>query len=68
MQAAVRLGKLREDTYLAIDEIPLRVERAEVFMRTYRDAKMKKQAADLYKAIIEALQHILGWYKRKAGS
>lgn len=64
----MRLGKLREDTYLAIDEIPLRVERAEVFMRTYRDAKMKKQAADLYKAIIEALQHILGWYKRKAGS
>lgn len=64
----MRLGKLREDTYLAIDEIPLRVERAQVFMRTYRDAKMKKQAAELYKAIIDALQHILGWFKRKAGS
>ena len=64
----MRLGKLREDTYVAIDDIPLRVERAEIFMRTYRDAKMKKQAADLYKAIIDALQHILGWYRRKASS
>ena len=53
---------------MAIDEIPLRVERAEIFMRTYSDAKMKSQAADLYKAIIDALQHILKWYKRKAGS
>ncbi|KAL6721426.1 hypothetical protein ACLMJK_000529 [Lecanora helva] len=67
LEAAIRLGKLREDTYEAIDQIPLRLERAEAFMRTYRDAKMKKQAADLYKAVIDALHHILGWYKRKAG-
>ena len=66
-QAAIRLGKLREDTYLAIDDIPLRIERAEVFMRTYTDVRMKKQAADLYVATLDALEHILGWYKRKAG-
>jgi len=64
----VRLGQLREDTYMALDQIPLRVEKAAVFMKLYRDIEMKKQAADLYKAILEALQHILGWYKRKASS
>lgn len=67
-QAAVRLGQLREDTYLALDQIPQRVEKAAVYMKIYRDARMKKQAADLYKAILDALQHILGWYKRKASS
>jgi hypothetical protein len=51
---------------LALDQIPLRVETAAIYMKIYRDAEMKKQAADLYKAILDALQHILGWYKRKA--
>ena len=67
VQAAVRLGKLREDTYEALDQIPIRVERAGIFMQTYRCTEINKHAADLYSAILDALQHILGWYKRKAG-
>ena len=68
IQAAVQLGKLTEDTYDALDQIPLRVERAQFIMRTYSDTKTIDQAACLYQAIIEALTHILTWYKRKAGS
>ena len=68
IQAAVRLGKLTEDTYDALDQIPLRVERAQFIMRTYSDTKIIDQAACLYQAIIDALTHILKWYKRKAGS
>lgn len=64
----MKLGQLREDTYLVLDQIPHRVEKAGVFMKIYKDAKMRKQAADLYKAILDALQHILAWYKRKACS
>lgn len=36
-------------------------------MRTYSDTKFTDQAACLYQAIIDALTHILTWYKRKAG-
>lgn len=68
IQAAVRLGKLTEDTYDALDQIPIRVERAQSIMRTYSDTKFTDQAACLYQAIIDALTHILTWYKRKAGS
>lgn len=65
-QAAIRLGQLREDTYKVLDQIPLQVEKAGALMKVYRNAKMRKQAADLYRAILDALQHILLWYKKKA--
>ena len=68
IQAAIRLGKLTEDTYDALDQIPLHVERAQFIMETYSDTKITDQAACLYQAIIDALTHILTWYKRKAGS
>ncbi|KAK3175058.1 hypothetical protein OEA41_002304 [Lepraria neglecta] len=67
MEAVVRLGQLREETFEAIDQIPLRIQRAQFFVRTYDGANMEEQAAKLYQAIIDALQHILKWYKGKAG-
>ena len=63
----MRIGKLREDTYEALDQIPLRVARAESFMRIYAGTELSKQAADLYSAILDALYHIFAWYNRKAG-
>lgn len=67
-QAAIHLGKLSKETYEAIDEIPVRIKTAQFLMRTYECTKIEEHAAHLYQAIIEALQHILTWYKRKAGS
>ncbi|KAL2045045.1 hypothetical protein N7G274_002820 [Stereocaulon virgatum] len=67
LEAVVRLGELRQDTFEAIDQIPLRIQRAQFFVRTYDSASMEDQAAKLYQAIIDALQHILTWYKRKTG-
>ena len=67
-QAAVHLRKLRKDTLNALDQMPLCIEKAEFFIRTYGYVNVLQQTGNLYLAIIEALQHILGWYKRAAGS
>ena len=48
--------------------MPLCIEKAEFFMRTYGYVHVSQATGNLYLAIIEALQHILGWYKRAAGS
>lgn len=36
-------------------------------MRTYGYPQVNEQVGNLYLAIIDALQHILKWYKRAAG-
>ena len=36
-------------------------------MRTYGYLQVNQQIENLYVAIIDALQHILEWYKRAAG-
>ena len=48
--------------------MPLCIEKAEFFIRIYGYVNVFQQTGNLYLAIIEALQHILGWYKRAAGS
>lgn len=48
--------------------MPLCIEKAQFFMRTYGYTQVNQQVGDLYLAIIDALQHILEWYKRAAGS
>ncbi|KAL8823067.1 MAG: hypothetical protein Q9191_006209 [Dirinaria sp. TL-2023a] len=65
--AAVHLRKLRKETLSALDEMPLRIEKAQFFMRTYGYQHVNQQMENLYVAIIDALQHILGWYKHAAG-
>ncbi|KAL8935197.1 MAG: hypothetical protein Q9216_005540 [Gyalolechia sp. 2 TL-2023] len=65
--AAVRLRQLRKETLNALDQIPLCIEKAEFFMRTYGYPQVNKQVGTLYVAIIEALLHILEWYERAAG-
>ena len=67
-KAGIRIGKLREDTYEALDQIPLQIEKAQTLTRTYSCSRIKKQAAHLYCAILDCLQHILAWYQRKACS
>ena len=47
--------------------MPLYIEKAEFFMRTYGYPQLNVQVGNLYLAIIEALQHILEWYQRAAG-
>lgn len=63
----MKLKKLRKETLSALDEMPLCIEKAEFIMRTYGYPQVNQQVGDLYLAIIEALQHILEWYKRAAG-
>ncbi|KAL8731236.1 MAG: hypothetical protein Q9181_004364 [Wetmoreana brouardii] len=67
-QAAVRLRQLRKETLDALDHMPLCIEKAQFFMQTYGYAHINQQTVNLYVAIIDALQHILEWYKRAAGS
>ena len=62
----MRLGKLRQETFDTLDQIPLRIEKAETLVQMY-GANMDEQTAELYKAILDVLQHILDWYKIKAG-
>ncbi|KAI4247194.1 MAG: hypothetical protein L6R40_001537 [Gallowayella cf. fulva] len=66
--AAVHLRQLRKETIDALDQMPLCIEKAQFFMRTYGYTQVNQQVGDLYLAIIDALQHILEWYKRAAGS
>ncbi len=66
MQAAIRLGELREDTSETLDQIPLLIEKAEILAPTY-GTKMEGRVSELYKAILDVLEHILCWYKGKAG-
>ena len=63
----MQLKKLRKDTLDALGQMPLCIERAQFFMRTYGHPQVNQQVETLYIAIIEALQHILEWYKRAAG-
>ncbi|KAI4128129.1 MAG: hypothetical protein LQ341_006711, partial [Variospora aurantia] len=67
LEAAVRLRQLRKETLNALEQIPLCIEKAEFFIRMYGYPQINKQVGTLYLAIIEALEHILGWYKRAAG-
>ncbi|KAL8721257.1 MAG: hypothetical protein Q9225_002034, partial [Loekoesia sp. 1 TL-2023] len=67
LEAAVRLRQLRKETLSALDQMPLCIEKAEFIMRTYGYPQVNQQVGNLYLAIIDALQHILGWYKRAAG-
>lgn len=52
----------------ALDQIPLCIEKAEFFMRTYGYQQVKVQTGNLYLALIESLQHILAWYSQAATS
>ncbi|KAL8786279.1 MAG: hypothetical protein Q9213_002874 [Squamulea squamosa] len=67
LEAAVRLRQLRKETLDALDQIPLCIEKAQFLVRTYGYAQVNQQMGNLYVAVIDALQHILEWYKRAAG-
>ncbi|KAL8836139.1 MAG: hypothetical protein Q9170_003032 [Blastenia crenularia] len=67
LEAAIRLRQLRKETLNALDQIPLCIEKAEFFMRTYGYSHVNQQVGNLYLAIVDELQHILEWYKRAAG-
>ncbi|KAL8726303.1 MAG: hypothetical protein Q9166_006805 [cf. Caloplaca sp. 2 TL-2023] len=67
LEAAVRLRQLRKETLDALDQMPLCIEKAQFFIQTYGYAHVNQQMVNLYVAIIDALQHILEWYKRAAG-
>ncbi|KAL8688806.1 MAG: hypothetical protein Q9218_005371 [Villophora microphyllina] len=67
LEAAVNLRKLRKETLNALDQIPQCIEKAEFLMRTYGYPRIEEQVGNLYMAIIDALQHILEWYRRAAG-
>ncbi|KAL8759680.1 MAG: hypothetical protein Q9184_003543 [Pyrenodesmia sp. 2 TL-2023] len=67
LEAAVRLRQLRKETLNALDQMPLCIENAQHLIQTHGYSQVHRQVGKLYVAILDALQHILGWFKRAAG-
>lgn len=66
-QAAIRLRQLRKETLNALDQMPLCIENAQHLIQTHGYSQVHRQVGNLYVVILDALQHILGWFKRAAG-
>ncbi|KAL8658228.1 MAG: hypothetical protein Q9226_001165 [Calogaya cf. arnoldii] len=60
--------QLRKETLDALDQMPLCIEKAQSLVRTCGYAHVDQQTVSLYLSIIDALHHILEYYKRAAGS
>lgn len=63
----VNLRKVQEETLDALDQVPLCIEKAHFFMRTYGYPQVNRQVGDLYLVILDSLHHILEWYGHAAG-
>ncbi|KAL9027570.1 MAG: hypothetical protein Q9196_003923 [Gyalolechia fulgens] len=67
LEAAIRLRQLRKETLNALDQLPLCIENAQHLIQTHGYSQVRQQVGNLYVAILDALQHILGWFERAAG-
>jgi hypothetical protein len=64
-KAAGRLGKMRQDSYGALDQIPISISKAEALMAVYEDSRqLETHVSKLYVAILDLLEHILEWYAK----
>ena len=65
--AAARLHELREETFKAIVEIPLRISETKVLLEEFQKSEaLQKCSLDLYVATLQVLGHVLSWYSMKA--
>ncbi len=58
---------MREDSYEALDQIPISIDRAAALMTVYEDSKqLENHVSQLYVAILDVLEHILVWYVKNS--
>ena len=67
VQAADKLGEVREEIAEAVEEIPGILSNTKVVAELYADQEAVHRAASaLYVSVIGILQYILVWFKQKA--
>ena len=56
---------MRQDSYDALDHIPVSIEKAAALMIVYEDSRqLQAHISKLYVAILDLLEHILEWYAK----
>ncbi|KAF4545366.1 uncharacterized protein LTHEOB_5199 [Lasiodiplodia theobromae] len=70
LQAASKLGKMREDTYTAMEEVPRAIARSSDLIAIYALSKRRKMleehVSQLFVSILKFLRNTLGWYAQNA--
>lgn len=56
---------MRQDSYDALDQIPISISKAEALTAVYEDSRqLEAHVSKLYVAILDLLEHILEWYAK----
>ncbi len=66
-EAAWQVGKMREDTYDALEQIPVVICKAQLLSSQYPFELLQSYVSQLYVSILDMIQHILSWYKTNSG-
>lgn len=67
--AAGKLHEVREKVFEILGEIPDRIAKTQVYAELYRSSqKVQERSAELYIAILDIFEHVLGWFAKKPGS
>ncbi|KAG0124129.1 hypothetical protein HOY82DRAFT_673677 [Tuber indicum] len=64
--AAGKLHGVREKVFEILGEIPDRIAKTQVYAELYRSSKqVQERSAELYVAILDIFEHVLGWFAKK---
>jgi len=67
--AAGKLHDVREKVFEILGEIPDRIAKTQIYAELYRSSqKVQERSAELYVAILDIFEHVLGWFAKKPGS
>jgi len=68
-EAAGKLHDVREKVFETLGEIPDRIAKTQVYAELYRSSqKVQERSAELYVAILDIFEHVLGWFAKKPAS
>jgi len=68
-EAAGKLHDVREKVFEILGEIPDRIAKAQIYAELYRSSqRVQERSAELYVAILDIFEHVLGWFVKKPGS
>ncbi|PUU73938.1 hypothetical protein B9Z19DRAFT_494885 [Tuber borchii] len=66
--AAGKLHDVREKVFEILGEIPDRIAKTQIYAELYRSSqKVQERSAELYVAILDIFEHVLGWFAKKPG-
>ncbi|CUS14985.1 unnamed protein product [Tuber aestivum] len=66
--AAAKLHDVREKVFEILGEIPDRIAKTQVYAELYRSSQqVQERSAELYVAILDIFEHVLGWFAKKPG-